>query len=132
MNLIGQILTFVIGEFSLTFPLFVLIVKYASDPGTGALRCFGEKGLVDFSPFFGGDNLAGAVVFFTSVTRVVVPTDRETDVTGLLVTETAGRCFQVTGSGPTHDTYVCVEIDVLWVGALTAPAKSITLCPGVC
>ena len=78
--------------------------------------CFGEEDLVDFSPFFGSDNLAGAVVFFTSATRVVVPNDRVTDVTGQLVTETAGRCFRVTASGPTYDTSVCVEIDVIWVG----------------
>ena len=45
--------------------------------------------------FFGGDDLAGATVFFTSATQVVVPTDRETDGTDLLLT--AGRCFLVTG-----------------------------------
>ena len=59
-----------------------------------------------FSPFFGGDALAGAAVFFASATRVVVPTDLETDGTGMLVTEAAGRFLRVTSSGSTHDTSV--------------------------
>ena len=50
------------GLLLLTFPLCVLIVKYASDSGTGALCFFGEEGLDDFSPFFGGDELARAAV----------------------------------------------------------------------
>ena len=54
----------------------------------------GRRGFVSF---FRGDDLAGATVFFTSATRVVVPTDRETDGTDLLLTGAAGRCFLVTG-----------------------------------
>ena len=71
--------------------------------------------------FFGGDDLVGTTCF-TSATRVVVPTDRETDGTGLLVTEAAGRCFRATGCVKTHDIPVGVHTDVLWIGALVAPA----------
>ena len=59
--------------------------------------CFGEEGLLDVWSFFGGNDFARATGFRTSATRVVVPTDRETDGTGRLVTEAAGRCFPVTG-----------------------------------
>ena len=89
---------------------------------TGNRGTFGEEGLLDFGSFFGDEDTAGATVFFTSATRVVVPTDRETDGTGLIVTEAAGRCFRVTGWAPTHDTSVCVHTDVHWIGALVVPA----------
>ena len=47
--------------------------------------------------FFGDDNFAGATVFFTSATRVVVPNDCVMDGSGQLVTEAVGHCFCVTG-----------------------------------
>ena len=49
---------------------------------------FGE-GLLDCAPFFGSDVLTDATFFITSAIRVVVPTDRDTDRTGLLVEGTA-------------------------------------------
>ena len=77
---------------------------YTGDRGTlltFPLMCFYGKIrirlMLVFSPFFGGDDLAGATALFMSATLVVVPTDRETDGTDLLLTGAAGRCFLVTG-----------------------------------
>ena len=58
---------------------------------------YGEEGLLDFLSFFGGDDLFATTGFFTSTTRVVVPTDREADGSGLLVDGAAGHCLRVTG-----------------------------------
>ena len=81
----------------LTFPLMCLYGKTRIKLMNRFKLLLGRRGFVSFSSFFGGDDLAGATVFFTSATRVVVPTDREMDGTDLLLTGAAGRYFLVTG-----------------------------------
>ena len=76
----GEMCTLVTGELSL-LSLYVFYGKIRIRLMNRFHLLLGRRGFVSFSPFFGGDDLAGATVLFTSATRVVVPTDRETDGT---------------------------------------------------
>ena len=84
----------------LTFPLMCFHGKICIRLINMFNLLLGQRGFVSFFTLLrrgGKDDLAGATVFFTSATRVVVPTDRETDGTDLVLIDAAGRCFPVTG-----------------------------------